>query len=90
MPFRITWSPLRKGKTPGAALCGRGRKGEKPGEGGLRRGRKRASYELLEGLETIRQTVQEISFRASAWQTDFSNVCLATFRMIQRLLLRLA
>jgi hypothetical protein len=69
VPFRITWSPLRKGKTPGVALCGRRKKREKPGEGG--RGRKKASYGLLEGLETIRQTVEEISFRASAWQTDF-------------------
>lgn len=55
----------RKGETPGVALCGRGGDRGKPGGGG------RASYGLLEGLETIRQSGQELSFRASTWQIDF-------------------
>lgn len=47
---------FRKGKMPGVALC------EKRREKGNGRGnerRKRASYGLLEGLETIRQTARD-------------------------------
>lgn len=60
MPFRITWRSLRKGETPGLALCGKGRKTEKPGwgVGGGKRTKERELW-IAGGTGTIRQTARD-------------------------------
>lgn len=56
MPFQITWSPSERVKCRGLRSV---KKGEKRGTGRAKERRKRASYGLLEGLETIRQTARD-------------------------------
>lgn len=78
---------FRKGKMPGVALC---EKGREKGNGEREREEEESELWIAGGTGNNSSNCKRFPSEPAHGRLILSNVCLATFKMIQRLLLRLA